>query len=476
MKKDMRSLHRIDNSYGKDLTAQISVEGEQHRCKVLDYNSLGVAIEMDYDVHFSNLDLIEIYYGSERICYFENPKLIRRASRKIILSLNEKSIHLNQPRQTRVTISETQQGVLMGPDPIRIHQTLYFRVNNVSETGCRLISSKSNRHLTPGLHLANYNLMLPGLGYHQVSMAISNSSADGSCAFFGVKWIKPSEEFRHDLKKYILMNLSHEERASYAEDGIRSLKVKNFSSALRLTRISTPAEFQDVLHLRYAAYQSAQKLKDGTTWQDMTDQYDQRSIIYTAHFGQQLVGTMRLCFADENTKFPFEEYLQLKDVLPLDRTKSAEVSRLAVDPELQGSDLFIALFRHIIIEIGAKQIQFPVCLATDELAVSYRSIGAKKLSPSFPHPVMKNENLALYLFDPETIIDGKMNSLGWFKVAKPSLKHLHRFQFIRKPSRGYLKFLRLPFDVLQFLLRRKMHKRRRQKIRQKKDRVYSKVS
>jgi hypothetical protein len=133
---------------------------------------------------------------------------------------------------------------------------------------------------------------------------------------------------------------------------------------------------------------------------------------------------------------------------------SAEVSRFAIDPHYQGTDLFFALFRKIIFEIGAKKINSPVCLATKKLSKYYIGIGAKPVSKAIPHPTIEGETLTLYLFDPDCIISGKMSSLGWLFVAKPALKLLWKFKFVRKPSSGISKYFLAVPELLRIALQR----------------------
>ncbi len=460
MTQNTRNLRRINNAFGSDLKIQLVFQEKILDADVLNYNSMGVAFRLlEEAVPDGILVRVEVYYGSECIGSYLSPRILRRDGRDGVILFQDGEEHQHKARKTRFDVSEFQQGLVIGKDPVRSSETLYMRIVNISESGCRLKTSKSNRHLLPGSEFLNFDLMLPGVGLCQVSFKMTNAQVDGDALYLGVSWLPMSHQFKSSIKKYILMNLPKDAREQLRDEETKTIGVKNFQLGLKIGRVSTDEEYEEVLHLRFRSYQVAQKIKDGVTWEGMKDQYDPNSIIYTAHYGIQLVGTIRLCFSVNESHFPFEEYLQLEEVLPPDRNKIAEVSRLAVDPDFQGGDLFLALFQHIIVEIGAKKISYPVCLATNKLAPSYKSIGARTLSKAFPHPVTPGENLTLFLFDPEMIIDGKMNSLGWFKVARPALRQLYRYRFIRKPSAGYFKFLRFPYDAVKFLVDKKKQRK-----------------
>lgn len=468
IKKDLRALNRIDNRFGNDLTATITSGEKVIHCQVLEYNSLGLSLRSPLLIELTkNIDLLEMFYGSELICRVLKPKIIRHTNENLSLQLQEQSSGEKKSRQMRVVVSELQQGLLVGPDPVRINQVLYFRIVDISENGCKLKTSKSNRHLLPGLKLKNFDFLIPGLGNYKIDLTLTHSHVDDQNLYFGASWVQNRKHFHEEIKRYLLMNLPKALRKSYKSDGIQSLKIRKLKN-LRVSRVTSNKDLEEILRVRLLAYQAAQKTKDGTSWEDMKDHYDENSIIYSAHFGQQLIGTMRLCFSSENSSLPFEEYLNFDQHLPFaKKSEVAEISRLAIDPDFQGTDVVLEMFKFLLVETGAKKIRYQVCLATEALSHSYKIIGAQQISSSFPHPVNKKENLSLYLFDPERVISGKMNSLGWFKVAKPSLKHLYRFQFIRKPALDYLKYIRFSFDFVQYVLQRKKMRKQKKKTSQK---------
>lgn len=314
------------------------------------------------------------------------------------------------------------------------------------------------------MKLNNFNIVLPGLGIYKVDFEIRNTLLTENGIEFGGVLTSEEKGFDRSFRKYLLLNSNFD--LEKEPDAFRSIisNYRDFGPLIRMVPVQTNEQFEEILKRRLSAYRAANKVDSDQGWQEMRDEYDKNAINYSIQIGTTVVGTIRIIFSENGSRFPFEEYFKW-DSNPLlqksERSQVAEISRLAIDPVFQGSDIFLIAFRNIIVEIGQKRIAHPVCLATDDVAVHYKRIGAIKIGGPFPHKVMKNSDLNFYLFDPTRIVAGKMGALGWFKVAKPAVHHLFKYGFIKRPALGFLNTLLLPFEAISFLARRKLSKIRR---------------
>lgn len=468
MHAERRVLRRINNKYGTELSATIVSGTHRIFTEVIDYNSLGVSLKVsdaNIDIETFKIEKLQLFYGSEVVCEVFNPKIFHfhKASQKLVVSLTAQNADVGDYSRdkARVEFGFSFQGSVYGVDPFTLDQSLVFRMCNFSENGFALISSKSNRHLTVGLKLENYTLMVPGYELMKVSFQIKNVKSTGSHLRLGCKIIAKDKKFKKAIQKIIFTNskvdLFSAENSAPVRQTIKA--IGKFGSWIRVRKVTTAAEYEDVLKIRYEAYKAAAKTGADQTWQGMADEYDERSIVYLAYVGQTVVGTIRLVFKDGSADLPFEKYISLDNINGIDKTSVAEITRFAIHPHFQGTDVFFSLFRKIIFEIGSKGIKSPVCLATKKLSKYYKGIGAVTISESFPHPTLPNETLTLYLFDPEKILKGQMSGLGWFVVAKPALKLLRKFGFIRKPANDFLKYPRAAVEFL-FVLATKFLKKK----------------
>lgn len=445
---ERRSLRRISNKYGSELTAAIQAGSQILTAEVMDYNSLGVSLKIKtsaIDIDTFKIDKLQLHYGNEVVCEIANPKVIHHHpdTQKTVVSLTtqDDTKRLRRQNEDRVELGFSFHGSVYGTDPFTLDQNLIFRMSNFSAEGFALISSKSNRHLTVGLKLNNYTLMIPGFELMKVSFQIKNIQDTGAHLKIGCLFTERDKKLIKATQKILFTNAKIALHDEFAGDLVRKKirAIGKFGPWIRVRKVSTPAEYEQALKIRYEAYKAAAKTEADQTWQDMKDEYDQRSIIYVAYVGQTVVGTIRLVFRDTGP-LPFEKYLDINSMKQIDPASAAEITRFAIHPHFQGTDVFFSLFRKIIFEIGSKKITSPVCLATEKLSKYYKGIGAFAISPPVPHPTLPDETLTLYFFDPERTLKGQMSALGWFVVAKPSLRLLRKFGFIRKPDSDFLKY------------------------------------
>ena len=143
--------------------------------------------------------------------------------------------------------------------------------------------------------------------------------------------------------------------------------------------VSGDSEYQEILKLRWRAYRNEGKILEDTDVQGMKDDYDPRSLIYAVQIGKTVVATFRLVFAKRNEDLPFEKYFEYEKIERFKncpRSQVIEISRLAIDPIFQGSDILVTIIRNLVVELTIKvKVKYSACLATRDLAKYYTEIG-----------------------------------------------------------------------------------------------------
>src|SRR5262249_22604913 len=171
----------------------------------------------------------------------------------------------------------------------------------------------------------------------------------------------------------------------------------------------------------------------GATSEMMEDEYDASSIIYCAKYGPDAIATMRANLSkSERQKFPFEKYFGSCESLGISRHNSCEISRLAILPEFQGSDLFIGFVKVTIQMLVKLRLDTMFCVATNKLAPMYQRIGAERMSDSVRHPVLVDESLNLYRIKTSSFLTGSnMECEVWKKISEEAVSHLIYYGFLR---------------------------------------------
>lgn len=452
---EKRRLRRVENKFGNDLTCLVKTESKEIECLVGDFNSLGIRITCHNQIDFellvkSPLLGASIRYGIMEMGDFQNPTVLRTlGANELILVPPVRRGNVDNKREERAKVPELLEPLLTGPDPARINEVLIFRLFNLSSQGFRAKCSRSNRHIFQGQGFKNYKLYLPSVGEINVSFKIIDVQSVDGYLHVGCQLEEVSDADKIKLRSFLILCLLTEEKKSVHLDS----GSKKFSKIIRIRRIDSQEDFDEVLRLRFEAYSGANKLTENATMQDMTDEFDRNSIILGAFMGKKLVGTIRIVFSDGQSQFPFQKYFPFpsyKDVAPL---SSVEVSKLAIDPLVQGSDVLFRLFQTVAIEFVPKR-SYALLMSTDSLAKNYVAIGAQKISGSVFHPVQKTEKMSLYVIETDDLKNARISALAWIFFGKEIQNFMITFGFMTKTKTAFLKLFKAPFELAPKLMRR----------------------
>ena len=468
MSQKNRTLNRIDQKITDTFTCVIICNSTKMHAKLINYNSISLLIfsPQFFDSKHDRIEQVDLFLGERVICSYTDPtiKRIDPEDGTIAIELLRASDKIFNP-EIRCELNFVKQGILCGEDPLGIGSTIFFRIKDISTSGLRLITTKNNLHLTPGLQLNEFDLTFPGFPTIKSNVKIVNSRAVDDTLEFGCLFVAPTKELTTILQRNLIANSD----ANEVDIGHLLKNQKNFRGHIRTSIISGENEYNEILKLRWRAYRNEGKVLDDSDWSHMKDVYDARSLIYAIQIGKTVVATFRFVFAQRDEDLPFEKFFKFESI-PRFRgyTKAdvVEISRLAIDPLFQGSDIFVTIMQNIVVEGTVKvQNKYSVCLATRNISKYYTAFGAFGVSEEVAHPTLKGEFLKLYCFDVEKFFMKDMNSFGWFSVAKPVMKYFNRFQLpVRSPLglKYYLRFIS-DFAVFTFARQKRKIERRRRK-------------
>lgn len=460
--EDKRSLYRINQTVTETFECTILCNSVYLFAKIINYNSIGILIISPdfFKSHYEKIDQIDLFLGKQVICSYKKPKILRSTieDQTIVLEFQRENIPtLN--RELRCHLGDVRQGIFCGDDPLSISKTtLFFRVTEISQSGFRMVTSRSNRHLTPGLILKNFDLTFPGFGSLKADAKIANAQIKDEMLEFGCVFLNPSKKLTHVLHKNLIVNSNTNE----VDLSHLVKKQKQFGGHIRMSLISSDSEYEEILKLRWRAYKNEGKVDANSDYSSMKDVYDSRSLIYSIRIGKTLVASIRLIFSKEPGDLPFEKYFAFDEVNMFkgrSRDDVLEISRLAIDPLFQGSDILITIFRNLVVELVLNvNVKYSACTATRDIAKYYKAFGAIPASQEVNHPQLKDEFLRLYYFDNENFFMKEMNSFGWIKIARPTIKYFNRFRVPIKYPLGIKYYLRFIGDIALFAIIRQRRK------------------
>ena len=149
----------------------------------------------------------------------------------------------------------------------------------------------------------------------------------------------------------------------------------------------------------------------------MEDKYDNYARHLMAYCGSELVSAGRLVFNNGNKLR--SEHTGYGVELPNFLWKGGflEISRLVVEKDFRGADIFLGMMAEFAIIAAQNNIKYLVLNCVDSLVPVYQKFGAKKLGKKFYTEFMEDQALNLLYIDINQSISGKMNFVAWSEVS-----------------------------------------------------------
>lgn len=439
--KKKRHLERLSGKTLKSLRVRVTAESFEFEAPIGDFNAESIGIEVD-DMTQGKLSVnsqvkLTISINGKVVVENETAQVVRSTETgKIGFSFAK---HLD-PRglrgSERLTASSGFTPIVMGFHPLELSNVLNFKVIDFNGTGFRATTSLSNKNILPQMSVANAHIMLPGVGVEKIEFKLTRVAVKQDCIEVGAVFQNISKQTEQAIAQFALFGAENYTENIFELLKTAKLRPKDVSKAIRVKPIESMEDYVGVLKVRHEAYKEAKKVSDDSSHEEMADDFDNRSIILMAKVKGTVVATARLveCIADSD-RFPFEQYIDFDDLdEKFDRKNYFELSRLAILPGLQGTNLIIRLFqemaRFTIIHKHAA-----LCAATKATRQNYERIGCKKISGEAPYPTIEGESIAVFKVGSENFAKGKgLGGLAWYKAARPVIENLAALNYVAPPG------------------------------------------
>jgi hypothetical protein len=439
-----REIERLPAAAALGFKVDITVKNfGLFQASIIDFNAESLAVDVtalaDLETLASQIEGITITHGAREVRSIARPQVkIRKddSQWKLIVLLNPSARETTERRHKRIKTRDNFKPLLWVADPFHLSRIVNFHVENFNVDGLQLSTSLSNKHLMVGSILENCQLLLPGIGVVTITLGIRNAFAKDKHLIFGCLFHSITKQALEMLAQYAIIGGANlPPHLSQRQELLRAagLTTRSLAKPCTIKVVETCQELEQILDVRFVAYRAAAKTPPGATSDIMADEYDASSIIYCAKYGSDVIATMRANISkSDRQRFPFETYFGSCERLGIARHSSCEISRLAILPAFQGSDLFIGFVKVVVQMLVKLHLATMFCVATNKLAPMYQRIGAERISDPVQHPVLTDESLCLYRIKTSTFLTGSNMALDvWKKISEEAISHLTYHGFLK---------------------------------------------
>ena len=318
-------------------------------------------------------------------------------------------------------------------NPSKYNDFVYFRVQDVSRSGMRLLTSMRNKFIAREMILDSI-VSFPMVSQVTLKLKVGNVSitTDEGKDYLsvGAAFVNLTESKFHVISQYL---------AQFGDESVvRSMKdtgivTPALSRGLEFSFVRSATDYREVLELRRVAYAAQGKIAPGTSSDEMSDIFDSRSRIVVCKLRGQIVASARLTFHEQNDLMEHEEYMASSSELPR-RDESVEVTRACTHPDYRGARLFFPLLGFIVMTALQADRNWVITSSTSDLVDLYERIGMVRLKETYMNPMLNNATHYLLVGSAKDAVLGRsVGPIVWNLVWK-------------RPSEFAIRSLELPVD------------------------------
>jgi len=472
-----RRIERLVNGPEVGLRTYLKFNGQEDEVEVemKNFSSTGALVKLPVDIQEPGvIDHLRIQLGFKTLGRVTRLLPVRWNGESQELGLEFRdyipSEGIRRNKRMRLRQDHPLKAQLFTRDPFYPGDHLYFHIPDVSIGGMLLECSLRNRYLVPEMILSNSKILFPGLEFEELQLIIRHIAVVGERLHLGIEFQNASAKTKEGVARLALLlhdyPLEAELESVLDKLNESGLKTKNLSKIAKVDIVTTPEDYQAVLEVRLKAFLLAGKVTEGTTIWDMSDIYDQRSIIFCLRLNGRIMATIRLvrCLTPDD-RFPFEEYFELSDLDFERRRKAGESSRMATDPSTKGSDLPGALLTRLFDFALRAQFEEIFGIATDSIRPIYKGLGFRDTKRRVPHPVLTGATLGLVIGKTKNLIlSNKMPALVWDKLCKEVVDYHNLMGVTAYRPNSIWHLLKKLYELPLYLLSQKLRSRKKKLV------------
>ncbi len=309
-------------------------------------------------------------------------------------------------------------------NPLVYNDFILFRIENVSSTGVRIITSMRNKLLGIGQRL-DCTISLPLVGSVQTTLILKNIDTrmigGKEELVIGAQYINPDQVFKASLAEYLLNFADGISIASLKKD---NFPVKSVSEWFDFSYVKSQEEYNEVLNLRFLAYKAANKLTDDKCVGDMGDEFDARSRILIVKHKGNIVGSLRAMFHGQDDPTDHGRYVKYPPNFPRN-LDVVESSRVCTHPDFRGGDLFRQLVAHTLLTAIKGGRRYIFGGAAGSLLDVYEKCGFVQVGVSYKNESLGGMEHQLILMDTHAVALGRKISIqAWNQMYSAVIDYM----------------------------------------------------
>ncbi len=268
-------------------------------------------------------------------------------------------------------------------NPAKFNDYIFFRVEDISATGMRIVTSMRNKLLMRGQRLES-TLSVPCVGAIQCNFEVKridfSTHAERDYIVLGVEFLRRDNLLLKVLAEYLLQFGEGVTAQSLVNDGF---PLNNAFRRFDFSYVKTEKEYDEVLELRYRSYQAAGKLAENASPKSMSDEFDARSRILIVKHNDKVVGSVRVIFHEDSDRLSYGRYFDVPPEGLPPKSEYAEASRLCTDPTYRGAEIAYHLVEHMVLTTVQSGRKYIVSGAAGSLLDLWSKCGFKRLGINY---------------------------------------------------------------------------------------------
>lgn len=278
---------------------------------------------------------------------------------------NETYLGSERREHRRWSCSEDFLPTGTAPNPVRYNDYILFRVDDISSSGMKLITSMRNKFIGMGQRLET-TLSMPYVGTVRADIRVKHVNTTfyrgKEFMVLGVEFVKKDPILLRSLGEYLL-NFAKE--VTVKSLNIEGFGLKSVSKWLDFSYVKTEEEYKEVLELRYNAYKEANKISVDDSVNKMSDDYDKNAKILIAKHNGKVVGSMRLIFPSSKNEMELQKSIDYPKNFP-EIINTVETSRFCTNSDFRGIDIAYGLVSHMVLATITNNRRYLYTAATDK--------------------------------------------------------------------------------------------------------------
>ncbi len=301
------------------------------------------------------------------------------------------------------------------PNPVRYNDYILFRVDDISSSGLKLITSMRNKFIGIGQRL-ECTLSLPYAGTVKASVKVKHVNTtfyrDKEFLVMGVEFIKIDPLLLRNLGEYLLNFAKDVTVKSLNKEGF---KTKHISKWLDFSYVKTEEEYMSVLNLRLQTYKNAGKVPTETKAEEMASETDAWSNILIAKSDNKIIGSIAYILPQRIEDIPMTGEVKYPEHFP-DVKNTVYVWRLCVASDFRTADVTHELVSRTIYNAVINNRRYLRACVAKNLLNFYLLLGLKQTGIKYVAAGLNNIEHEILLMDIYDIISAKNISIKYWNI------------------------------------------------------------